>query len=172
METVDIIDNVGTHGVFRFMTPEEIDGRIKAIIRSNHRVKREGARCSNRKSTWTEVDIMIRNQVIFDYVGQGLSRRRILEQLMARWECARTTADRYYVEAMDSLKKDSKEAIDTFKAKQLSRLEDIMSYAFENNDLGSYLKACDQYNKITGIYREDEIASMDTVIRFKFGDEK
>ena len=56
--------------VFQYLPPDKIDEIVKR--------KKKGVR-------WRESEISLRRLVIIDLVGQGLSYRRIIEELMNRW---------------------------------------------------------------------------------------
>lgn len=142
---------------FQFLSPEEIDNRIKQVI-SN----------SQTHQKWTEVDLMMRNSVIYDLIGQGLSYRRIVEELCARWGVSTTSANTYYVVALKQLR-DANELIKDKWADILTeRLESIMEKADQAGDRKSYLQATKQLADITGANAPKKVEITNTELELKF----
>lgn len=142
---------------FQFLYPEEIDNRMKQVI-SN----------SQTHQKWTEVDLMMRNSVIYDLIGQGLSYRRIVEELCARWGVSTTSANTYYVVALKQLR-DANELIKDKWADILTeRLESIMEKADQEGDRKSYLQATKQLADITGANAPKKVEITNTELELKF----
>lgn len=142
---------------FQFLSPEEIDNRIRQVI-SN----------SQTHQKWTEVDLMMRNSVIYDLIGQGLSYRRIVEELCARWGVSTTSANTYYVVALKQLR-DANELIKDKWADILTeRLESIMEKADQAGDRKSYLQATKQLADITGANAPKKVEITNTELELKF----
>lgn len=142
---------------FQFLSPEEIDNRIKQVI-SN----------SQTHHKWTEVDLMMRNSVIYDLIGQGLSYRRIVEELCARWGVSSVCATTYYTTALRQLK-DANELIKDKWADILTeRLESIMEKADQAGDRKSYLQATKQLADITGANAPKKVEITNTELELKF----
>lgn len=142
---------------FQFLSPEEIDNRIKQVI-SN----------SQTHQKWTEVDLMMRNSVIYDLIGQGLSYRRIVEELCARWGVSSVSATTYYTTALRQLK-DANELIKDKWADILTeRLESIMEKADQAGDRKSYLQATKQLADITGANAPKKVEITNTELELKF----
>lgn len=142
---------------FQFLSPEEIDNRMKQVI-SN----------SQTHQKWTEVDLMMRNSVIYDLIGQGLSYRRIVEELCARWGVSTTSANTYYVVALKQLR-DANELIKDKWADILTeRLESIMEKADQAGDRKSYLQATKQLADITGANAPKKVEITNTELELKF----
>ena len=142
---------------FQFLSPEEIDNRMKQVI-SN----------SQTHQKWTEVDLMMRNSVIYDLIGQGLSYRRIVEELCARWGVSSVSATTYYTTALRQLK-DANELIkDKWAAILTERLESIMEKADQEGDRKSYLQATKQLADITGANAPKKVEITNTELELKF----
>ena len=142
---------------FQFLSPEEIDNRMKQVI-SN----------SQTHQKWTEVDLMMRNSVIYDLIGQGLSYRRIVEELCARWGVSSVSATTYYTTALRQLK-DANELIKDKWADILTeRLESIMEKADQEGDRKSYLQATKQLADITGANAPKKVEITNTELELKF----
>lgn len=142
---------------FQFLSPEEIDNRIRQVI-SN----------SQTHQKWTEVDLMMRNSVIYDLIGQGLSYRRIVEELCARWGIGTASANTYYVVALKQLR-DANELIKDKWADILTeRLEWIMEEADKAGDRKSYLQATKQLADITGANAPKKVEITNTELELKF----
>lgn len=142
---------------FQFLSPEEIDNRMKQVI-SN----------SQTHQKWTEVDLMMRNSVIYDLIGQGLSYRRIVEELCARWGVSTASANTYYVVALKQLR-DANELIKDKWADILTeRLESIMEKADQAGDRKSYLQATKQLADITGANAPKKVEITNTELELKF----
>lgn len=148
-------------GVFAYMTPEEIDEHIKATIES----AKPGR---NPASGWKDADIMIRRQVILEYVAQGLSKTNIMRQICDRWGVKKSCAYKYIIDAMDALVEDNADFIKYNRTKQEERLENIMTMALEDHMYDTFLKASDQLNKIYGLYNEKKEIDLKTDIHFDF----
>ena len=142
---------------FQFLSPEEIDNRIRQVI-SN----------SQTHQKWTEVDLMMRNSVIYDLIGQGLSYRRIVEELCARWGVSSVSATTYYTTALRQLK-DANELIKDKWADILTeRLESIMEKADQAGDRKSSLPATTQLADITGANAPKKVEITNTELELKF----
>ena len=63
----------------KYLTAEEKNEIVGAEI-ERLRQKRKN------KHTWEETPLLLRRQIIIDLLGQGLSKTRIVEELMARWD--------------------------------------------------------------------------------------
>lgn len=142
---------------FQFLSPEEIDNRMKQVINN-----------SQTHQKWTEVDLMMRNSVIYDLIGQGLSYRRIVEELCARWGVSTTSANTYYVVALKQLR-DANELIrDKWADILTERLESIMEKADQAGDRKSYLQATKQLADVTGANAPKKVEITNTELELKF----
>lgn len=144
---------------FKFLTPEEIDRKIIGEIDRTRAAK---------KDRYTEVGILLREQVIFDLIGQGLSYRRITEEIAARWGICHTLAEKFYYQALKKLKENTLEVQDSWKEILISRLEAVMEESSQSHDRASYLKACKQLADLTGANAPKEVTLTNTDLTFNF----
>lgn len=142
---------------FKFLPPEEIDNRVKQLL-SNTQTHQK----------WSEADLMMRNSVVFDLVGQGLSYRRIIEELCARWGVSTTTANTYYVVALKQLRDANEILQDKWVDILTERLESIMEKADQAGDRKSYLQATKQLADITGANAPKKVEITNTELELKF----
>lgn len=155
-------------GVFKFLSPEDIDEHIKAARQKVcGRLKGNGGHYKG----WDAADVLIRRECIWELMSQGLSRSRIALQLQDRWECSQRSAYEYIRDAMDALVRDNEEVEEQTRIKQIERLEYIAAEALERNNTSDALKAYEQLNKIYGLYNEKKEIKVDADVRFDFGDE-
>ena len=143
---------------FKFMEPGEIDTIIK------NRVKVAG-----KQNPWTEVEIMMRQQVIIDLIAQGLSRRRIQEEIMSRWGVKAITAKVYIKDAYDTLLRSNEEFLEFNRDKQIERLENIITEALEAHEYKAAVMATAELNKLLGLTTNQKITLENTDRVFKFG---
>lgn len=139
--------------VFHYLPPDKIDDIIKG---------------HKKRQPWKESEISLRRLVIIDLVGQGLSYRRLIEELMNRWELSKTTCEEFYYDAMSAVKEDAKAAVPFLRETINERLENTMEEAKENGDRQNFLKALDMFSKINGCYKEDTDKDKDITIHFDF----
>lgn len=149
---------VETPESFKFLEPEEIDNII-----------REKAKIAGKCHPWTEPEIMMRNQVIIDLIAQGLSRRRIQEEIMSRWGIKLTTAKTYIKDAYDTLLHNNEEFLEYNRDKQIERLENIITEAMEAHEYKAAVLATAELNKLLGLTTNQKITLENTDRVFKFG---
>lgn len=150
---------------FEFKSPEEIDVAMKGQIHQYHnRGKGKGS-----GNTWPEELKELRRMVVYDYLRQGLSFRRIQEELMARWECSASAARSYYIEALNELAIENKEVIDEARKVTIERLTGIIEQAYERGQFDTALRAQDQLNKINALYTDKKEVEI-TGLQFDFGE--
>lgn len=152
-------------GVFKYLDPEQIDAWMKTRKEENYMKK------GHVKRPWQEDELLIRRQVIIDYIGQGLSRRRIIEQLCDRWEITDRTAYNYYTDAIKYLAKDNDKFKEYNRDKMTERLEYIMTEAIERGCYKEAVMAAAELDKILGLQQENKkIEITDFKTEFKFGE--
>lgn len=152
-------------GVFKYLDPEQIDAWMKTRKEENYMKK------GHVKRPWQEDELLIRRQVIIDYIGQGLSRRRIIEHLMDRWEITDRTAYNYYTDAIKYLAKDNEKFKEYNRDKMTERLEYIMTEAIERGCYKEAVMAAAELDKILGLQQENKkIEITDFKTEFKFGE--
>ena len=144
---------------FKFLSPEEID----TIIRNRVSIA--------KKEPWTEPEIMMRNQVIIDLIAQGLSRRRIQEEVMSRWGVKITAAKTYIKDAYDTLLKSNEEFLEFNREKQVERLENIITEALEAHEYKAAVMATAELNKLLGLTVNQKVTIENVDRVFKFGGE-
>lgn len=167
-ETKEQVQKETTNGAFKFMKPEEIDEIMRSIIDDHHTKKGKG---SGHQKRWTEGDIALRDSVIYDLLGQGLSKRRVAEEISSRWGSGYSTSYTYIQDALARLAEKTKPFVQYCKEEMIERLNAVAEDALAHNDRKSALKAYDEINKLNGLYEEKIDASIkgETEIKFKFG---
>lgn len=153
-------------GTFKYLTPEEVDVFVRSKV-SRHNEKGT----HTRNSKWTDGEKLIRRQVILDYLAQGLSRRRIVEQLADRWGIKIDTAYDWVSDAYKYLGEDKEE----FKAHNRDimqeRLENIMAEALEAHCYKEAVMAASELDKILGLQVDKKEIDVNTIqTKFKFSD--
>lgn len=146
----------------KYLTDEEKSNIVLAEI-DRLRQKRKN------KHTWQETPLLLRRQIIIDLLGQGLSKTRIVEELMARWGVENSIAYRYVNDAYDYIAELYRDDSDKLKEIALSKLESLAEDAIASRDRASALKAYDQINKLQGLYEEKLKTENKTSITFDFG---
>lgn len=146
----------------KYLTDEEKSNIVLAEI-DRLRQKRKN------KHTWQETPLLLRRQIIIDLLGQGLSKTRIVEELMARWGVENSIAYRYVNDAYDYIAELYRDDSDKLKEIALSKLESLAEDAIASRDRTSALKAYDQINKLQGLYEEKLKTENKTSITFDFG---
>ena len=149
-------------GIFKFVTPEDIDGMIKAHM---DRV-RETHQCP-----WDKDTLLLRNSVILQYIcEQGLSNRRTAEQISARWNISMDAAIDWVKSALETLAAHTTENIEDLRKKHIERLENMMEQALNDGAKDAALKCSDQIAKTLGLYseRKDINVKGETTITFEF----
>ena len=150
-------------GIFKYLKPDEIDAAMKTRIAEHRDIK------GNKNREWQEDELMMRRQVIIDYIAQGLSRRRIVEHLCDRWEINIRTAYIYYTDAIRFLAKDSEKFVEFNRDKMVERLEYIMTEAIDTGNYREAVMACQELDRILGLASETkkiEIKELQTTFKF------
>ena len=148
-----------TNDVFKFLDPAEIDALIKLKMNVT------------KREPWTEAETMMRNQVIIDLLSQGLSRRRIVEEIMSRWGINQATAYRWIKEAMGILVEGNEEFLEYNRDKQIERLENIITEAMEAHEYKAAVMATAELNKLLGLTINQKVTIENADRTFKFGGE-
>lgn len=146
-----------TNDIFKFLDPAEIDALIKLKI------------SVNKRDPWTEAELMMRNQVIVDLLGQGLSRRRIVEEIMSRWGIKQSMAYQWIKEAMELLMEGNEEFLEYNRDKQIERLENIITEAMEAHEYKAAVMATAELNKLLGLTTNQKVTIENADRTFKFG---
>lgn len=157
----DIIET-DADGIFKYLSKEEIDTMIKKKV--------DALREDKSSSRWTPSEVLYRRQVIYDYIRQGMSRGKIQEEIMNRWDCVKRSAQRYVKDALESLEEDNKEFVEKTRAVQRERIESVINKAMESGDYKAAVKALDLINRMDGLYNESITAEIKAEgIKFNFG---
>lgn len=146
-----------TNDIFKFLDPAEIDALIKLKI------------SVNKREPWSEAELMMRNQVIVDLLGQGLSRRRIVEEIMSRWGIKQSMAYQWIKEAMELLMEGNEEFLEFNRDKQIERLENIITEAMEAHEYKAAVMATAELNKLLGLTTNQKVTIENADRTFKFG---
>lgn len=144
---------------FKHLTTEEIDNIVKQKLRNNF----------NKK--WEETELVIRNQAVIDLIGQGLSRSRLIEEMMTRWGISHQCAVHYLKDAYEVLLKGNEEFIEFNRDKQVERLENIITKAIEEHEFKAAVMATAELNKLLGLTTNQRITLENTDRIFRFGGE-
>ena len=152
--------NIAPPESFQFMEPSEIDAIIKLRVS-----------IANKANPWTETELMMRNQVIIDLIAQGLSRRRIQEEIMSRWGVKVSTAKAYIKDAYETLMQSNEEYLEYNRDKQVERLENIIAEAMDAHEYKAAVMATAELNKLLGLTTSQKITLENTDRTFRFGDQ-
>lgn len=152
-----------------FSNPEEIDSLINSRLKQ---FPRKGGKTSSRNISWSEAELQIIDEVIWDYIAkQGLSREACAQQIHYRWDISMSTARRYIT---DSIKRMASTYTEEDQEEQrrvwLERCEAILQDAIETKDKQSALRALDLMGKTLGLYKETKDINVDgdNTIHFDF----
>lgn len=147
-------------GIYKFLTPEEIDTMIKAHL---DEVKR------THQHQWQQDELLIRNAVILEYICvQGLSNRQTALQISDRWQISIHTATEWVKSALNTLGEHVTPNIEDARNKHLERLEAILQDALDRSATDTALKAMDQISKILGLNSEKKEVNVNETISFDF----
>ena len=152
-----------------FSSPEEIDSLINSRLKQ---FPRKGGKSCSKHVSWSEAEIQIIDEVIWDYIAkQGLSREACAQQIHYRWDISMSTARRYIT---DSIKRMASTYTVEDQEEQrriwLERCEAILQDAIETKDKQSALRALDLMGKTLGLYKETKDINVDgdNTIHFEF----
>lgn len=158
---------------FKYLTPEEQDKIILGIL-SKHANRSDYKRAyTGWDRMWTPEAVMIRRQIIIEYISQGLNHNRITLELMDRWDICRRTAITYLKDAINYMAENIAEFNQRNYEVAVTRIESIIEDALAHNNRKEALQAIDLLNKIQGLYvnKVEADVKADTTIEFKFGGE-
>ena len=151
-------------------SPEEID---KIILNRLSLLTPKGGNRLNSQVNWTEDEIDMRNSVIISYLTEnGLSRKRTAEELVARWDIHKKTAEKYIREAIKDFCQ--KNTMDPEEQKQmfLETLQNLIEDSIRTGFKDPALKALDMIAKAQGLYvnKSETTLKSDGSINFNFGE--
>lgn len=149
------------------LTTEEIDNIIKAeIFRLN---PHNGVKGPKKGLSWREEQLFLRRQEIMKLYGKGMTKMSIMNEVMERWGCTKSSAHKYVTDALSFIAESYKEDADKLKDIIMHRLESLAEDAMGSRDRKSALKAYDQISKLAGLYEEKVKTENMTTIQFDFG---
>lgn len=159
---------------FKILEPEVIDNiilnrlnDIKNALGKGESGEKSGTPLSKVK--WTEDEIDLRNMVIIDYIRQGLSRKRVVEEICNRWNVATKAGLKFYSEALKYLSEINKaDDLEDIKNRQIERLEGVVESALDRGNYQDATRALDLVNKLNGLYTEKANITVDGEIKFEF----
>ena len=152
--------------VFRYLKPTDADAMIMYRIKVIKDSKLTGMPACKRG--WREEELLVRRQVICEYMGQGLGVRRTAEHIADRWGISMWTAKEYVKDAMKYLAENEEEAREYYRDIQVSRLENILENAMEAGQYKEATLATEQLSKLHGLYTEKKDINITT--EFVFGE--
>lgn len=123
------------------------------------------------KKPWKEEELLVRHQLIINWLGQGMPTMEIARTMMNIWGVTDSSAFAYLKEAMKYLTASSDEYRDNMREVQIAKLE---RWAEECRLMGKYLEASklqDQINKLLGLYQDKKVeVKGEGTIQISFGE--
>lgn len=151
---------------FQILEPDRADAFMRMVIQKHKDAsKMQGVQRSKRK--WTQDELDVRNQVIWDYIAQGLSPVKVKENIAHRWGISLRTADNYFAEALDDLTQHTEGAREHYFKLQVTRLEGIVQEAMEHNQYKEAAMATEQLSKLYGLYAPQTQINITTEFNFQ-----
>lgn len=152
--------------VFRFLKPTEADEIIRYRIQQIKNGAATGMPACKRG--WREEELLVRRQIILEYLAQGLGCLRTAQHIADRWEVSIWTAKSYVKEALGYLKENEEDAREYYRDIQVSRLESILENAMAEGQYKEATLATEQLSKLHGLYTEKKDINITT--EFVFGE--
>lgn len=118
--------------------------------------------------TWHEKDIYLRRKLIYMKMRRGLSRTRIVEELMAKIGSSQKASQVYVKDAFDELCAEEQSIKEDVRTTTIEKLQSIIEECLATGRRKEALAAYDQLNKINGLYTEKREIKVND-IRFEFG---
>lgn len=145
------------------ITAAEKDAYIANVIRTKHLTK------MNARS-WSNDDLVIRDEIIYHEMGLGKSTSQICYDLSERWGCHFQTVMKYVSEAKKRLIETNRENPESFKQKMMEKLERLAKDAEAHNDRKTMLAVYAEMNKLNNMYTTKVEADVKETITFEFGE--
>lgn len=104
------------------------------------------------KKPWKEDELLIRHQLIINWLGQGIPTMELARHMMNVWNIGDSSAFKFLQEAMKYLTESTDDYRDHMRQTQINKLE---RWAEECRLSGKYMEASkftDQLNKLYGLY--------------------
>ena len=143
-----------------FSNPEEIDSLINSRLKQ---FPRKGGKSCSKHVSWSEAEIQIIDEVIWDYIAkQGLSREACAQQIHYRWDISLSTARKWITDSIKRIANTySEEEQEEHRRVWLERCESILQECIETRDKQNALKALDLMGKSLGLYKENKDINLD-----------
>ena len=151
---------------FQILDPDRADAYMRMTIQKHKEATRtQGAQRNLRK--WTQDELDVRNQVIWDYISQGLSPVKVKENIAHRWGITMVTAGEYFKAAVEDLSKHTDEAREHYFNIQVARLEGIVQEAMDHHQYKEAAMATEQLSKLYGLYQPQTQINITTEFNFQ-----
>ena len=151
---------------FQLLDPDRADAYIRMCIQ-----KHKEATCTQGKAResrkWTQDELDVRNQVIWDYIAQGVQPVRIVENIAHRWGISMRSAYKFWHEALDDLSANTDEAREHYFHIQVARLEGIVQEAMDHHQYKEAAMATEQLSKLYGLYAPQTQINITTEFNFQ-----
>jgi len=114
-----------------------------------------------------------RKNEIIDKLSEGMTKRKIADWLVERYEICEESAFRLIREALKDIQESTNDFdITDLRTEYIERINSWIEKAIEKNDMKTALKCQEMLNKINQLYVEkQEIDVSLKNLEFKFGDE-
>ena len=114
-----------------------------------------------------------RKTEIIDKLSEGMPKRKVVLEIMERYDISEGEAYRLVREALKDIQESTKDFdITDLRTEYIERINSWIEKAIENKDMKTALKCQDMLNKINQLYVEkQEIDVSLKNLEFKFGDE-
>lgn len=131
-------------------------------------------RGGQKNKKWTETELSVRREAIYQEMGQGKSYAQMLYELQERWGMSERTIKSYIADAKEQLVLHNEESKEEFINKMVEKLERLADDALSHNDRKSALAAYDQINRLNNAYTQkiEADVNQETTISFKFGNDQ
>ena len=112
-----------------------------------------------------------RKAEIIDKLSEGMPKRKVVLDIMERYDISEGEAYRLVREALKDIQENTKDFdITDLRTEYIERINSWIEKAIENKDMKTALKCQDMLNKINQLYVEkQEVTVTNDVIKFNFG---
>ena len=114
-----------------------------------------------------------RKAEIIDKLSEGMPKRKVVLDIMERYDISEGEAYRLVREALKDIQENTKDFdITDLRTEYIERINSWIEKAIENKDMKTALKCQDMLNKINQLYVEKQEIDLSVKnLEFKFGDE-
>lgn len=111
-----------------------------------------------------------RKNEIIDKLSEGMTKRKIADWLVDRYEICEESAFRLIREALKDIQESTNDFdITDLRTEYIERINSWIEKAIEKNDMKTALKCQEMLNKINQLYVEkQEVTVTNDIIKFKF----